>query len=50
MQEALTELEHTKALLGKEMTPDAQDHRAKAIQGIDQAMQHLRSALQVAKK
>jgi hypothetical protein len=50
VQEALKELENTKTLLMKEATPDAQGHRAKAIQGIDQAMQHLRLALQVDKK
>jgi hypothetical protein len=50
MQEALKELENTKTLLMKEATPDTQGHRAKAIQGIDQAMQHLRLALQVDKK
>jgi ABC-type sugar transport system substrate-binding protein len=50
IQEALKDLERTKTLLAKDSNPDAQGHRAKAIQDIDQAMQHLRLALQVDKK
>jgi hypothetical protein len=50
VQEAIKELEHTKTLLVKEAAQDFQGHRTKAVQGIDQALQELRMALQVDKK
>jgi hypothetical protein len=50
IQEAIKELEHTKALLVKEAAHDFQGHRTKAVQDIDQALQELRLALQVDKK
>jgi Spy/CpxP family protein refolding chaperone len=50
IQEAIKELEHTKALLVKEAAHDFQGHRTKAVQDIDQALQELHTALQADKK